>query len=288
MQIKYFDSHTHLQFAAFDNDRDKILEKTLNEGVGMVNIGTQFETSKKAVELAHKYDNNPLFSKFIYATVGLHPIHTSKSFYDESELGAPKNNNKELTSEAEIFNYDTYKELSKDPKVVAIGECGLDYFRIENKNQKEKQIEAFEKQILLSFEIKKPLMIHCRSAFSDLITILEKNKNKFNNPPGIIHFFSGNKDEAIKLLNLGFYFTFGGVITFVRDYDKVIKLIPNDKILSETDAPYVTPMPYRGKRNEPRYVKEVIKKLAEIKNIEEEKINEQILKNVIKVFKIKI
>ena len=288
MQIKYFDSHTHLQFAAFDNDRDEILKKTLNEGVGMVNIGTQFETSKKAVELAHKYDNNPLFSKFIYATVGLHPIHTSKSFYDESELGAPKNNNKELTSEAEIFNYDTYKELSKDPKVVAIGECGLDYFRIENKNQKEKQIEAFEKQILLSFEIKKPLMIHCRSAFSDLITILEKNKNKFNNPPGIIHFFSGNKDEAIKLLNLGFYFTFGGVITFVRDYDKVIKLIPNDKILSETDAPYVTPMPYRGKRNEPRYVKEVIKKLAEIKNIEEEKINEQILKNVIKVFKIKI
>jgi len=287
--FKYFDSHTHLQFAAFDNDRDEILEKTLNERVGMVNVGTQFETSKKAIELAHKYDNHPLFSKFIYATIGLHPIHTSKSFYDESELGAPKDNNKyAFVSKEEIFNYDAYKELSKDAKVVAIGECGLDYFRIENENQKEKQIEAFEKQILLSFEIKKPLMIHCRSAFSDLILILEKNKNKLNNPPGIIHFFSGNKDEAIKLLNLGFYFTFGGVITFVRDYDKIIKLIPDDKILSETDAPYVAPIPYRGKRNEPRYVKEVVKKLAEIKNIKEEKINEQILENARKVFGIEI
>jgi len=287
--FKYFDSHTHLQFAAFDNDRDEILEKTLNEGVGMVNVGTQFETSKKAIELAHKYDSHPLFSKFIYATVGLHPIHTSKSFYDESELGVQKDNNKyAFVSKEEIFNYDDYKELAKDPKVVAIGECGLDYFRIENENQKEKQIEAFEKQILLSFEIKKPLMIHCRSAFTDLILILEKNKNKLNNPPGIIHFFSGNKDEVIKLLNLGFYFTFGGVITFVRDYDKIIKLIPDDKILSETDAPYVAPIPYRGKRNEPRYVKEVVKKLAEIKNIKEEKINEQILENARMVFGIEI
>ena len=287
--FKYFDSHTHLQFAAFDNDRDEILEKTLNEGVGMVNVGTQFETSKKAIELAHKYDSHPLFSKFIYATVGLHPIHTSKSFYDESELGVQKDNNKyAFVSKEEIFNYDAYKELSKDAKVVAIGECGLDYFRIENENQKEKQIEAFEKQILLSFEIKKPLMIHCRSAFTDLILILEKNKNKLNNPPGIIHFFSGNKDEVIKLLNLGFYFTFGGVITFVRDYDKIIKLIPDDKILSETDAPYVAPIPYRGKRNEPRYVKEVVKKLAEIKNIKEEKINEQILENARMVFGIEI
>jgi TatD DNase family protein len=286
--LKYFDSHTHLQFAAFNNDRDEILEKTLNDEVGMVNVGTQFETSKKAVELAHKYDNDPLFSKFIYATIGLHPIHTSKSFYDELELGAPKDNNKyAFVSKGEVFDYNAYKELAKDAKVVAIGECGLDYFKIESPEQKEKQIEAFEKQILLSFEIKKPLMIHCRSAFPDLILILEKNKNKLNNPPGIIHFFSGNKDEAIKLLNLGFYFTFGGVITFVRDYDKIIKLIPNDKILSETDAPYVAPIPYRGKRNEPRYVKEVVKKLAEIKNIKEEKINEQILENARILFKLK-
>jgi TatD DNase family protein len=285
--FKYFDGHTHLQFAAFDNDRNEILEKTLNEGVGMINVGTQFETSKKAVELAHKYDGHPLFSKFIYATVGLHPIHTSESFYDESELGAPKNT-KTSFSEEEIFNYDIYKELSKDKKVVAIGECGLDYFRIKNEKQKEKQIEAFEKQILLSFEIKKPLMIHCRSAFPDLISILKKNKNELNNPPGVVHFFSGNKDEATELLNLGFYFTFGGVITFVRDYDKIIKLIPDDKILSETDAPYVAPIPYRGKRNEPRYVKEIVKKLAEIKNISEEKMNKQILENTRKVFEVEI
>jgi TatD DNase family protein len=287
--LQYFDAHTHLQFSAYDNDRDEVLERTLNEGIGIINVGTQTQTSKKAVELAHKYDDHPIFSKFIYATIGLHPIHTSKSFYDELELGAPKDNNKyTFVSKGETFVYDFYKELAKDPKVLAIGECGLDYFKIENKEQKEKQIEAFEKQILLSFEIKKPLMIHCRSAFPDLILILEKNKNKLNNPPGIVHFFSGNKEETDKLLNLGFYFTFGGVITFVRDYDKIIRLIPNDKILSETDAPYVAPAPYRGKRNEPLYIKEVIKKLAEIKNVPEEKINEQILENSRGVFGIKI
>jgi TatD DNase family protein len=287
--LQYFDAHTHLQFSAYDNDREEVLERTLNGGVGMVNIGTQFKTSKKAVELAHKYDDHPIFSKFIYATIGLHPIHTSKSFYDELELGAPKDNNKyTFVSKGEAFDYNFYKELAKDPKVLAIGECGLDYFKIENKEQKEKQIEAFEKQILLSFEIKKPLMIHCRSAFPDLILILEKNKNKLNNPPGIVHFFSGNKEETDKLLNLGFYFTFGGVITFVRDYDKIIRLIPNDKILSETDAPYVAPAPHRGKRNEPLYIKEVIKKLAEIKSVPEEKINEQILENARMVFGIKI
>ena len=142
------------------------------------------------------------------------------------------------------FDYDYYKELALDPRVVAIGECGLDYFRIKNNELgiKGKQKWAFEEQIRLASDVQKPLMIHCRNAFGDLIEILTHNsKLLIPGRSGVIHFFSGTKDEAKKLADMGFYFTFGGVITFVRDYDEVIRFIPADRILSETDAPYVTP-----------------------------------------------
>src|SRR5207245_2155338 len=124
----------------------------------------------------------------------------------------------------------------------------------------------------------KPLMIHCRSAFPDLIDVLNSKFHILNSIPGVIHFFTGTPDDACKLLDLGFAFTFGGVVTFARDYDEAIKLIPLDHILSETDAPYVAPMPYRGKRNEPAYVVETVKKLAEIKGVSTEEMTEQIFK----------
>ena len=168
--------------------------------------------------------------------------------------------------------------------MVAIGECGLDFFRVTGEAVREKQKALFGEHVAFAHDVKKPLMIHCRQAFPELTAILQSRRSELLNPAGIVHFFTGTEAEAEELLNLGFYFTFGGVITFVRDYDRVIKTIPMERILSETDAPYVTPVPHRGRRNEPAYVTEVVKKLAELKNVSIEEMAAQILKNAERVF----
>ena len=292
--LRFFDAHTHVQFSAYDKDRNEVIKRAFEAGVGMVNVGTQKDTSRNAVELAKLHNN-------LWAAVGLHPTHASTSdYHDSQELGElPFSNSRELEKRVgEEFDYEYYKNLALDPKVLAIGECGLDYFRLEqgtkNREQIERQKEVFFKQIKLAHEVKKPLMIHCRNAFGDLIEVLNSSAGGgsafggksyiLNSPPGIIHFFSGTVNDVKDLLDLGFYFTFGGVITFVHDYDKAVKIIPIDRILSETDAPYVTPTPYRGKRNEPVYVIEVVKKLSELKGISTEMMAAQILKNAKRAF----
>lgn len=302
-EFRFFDAHTHPQFAAYAEDREEVVRRAIEAGVHMVAVGTQKETSRAALELAEKHPG------YIWAAVGLHPIHTSKSHHDAEELGGGEAA-KAFTSRGEEFDYEYYKKLANDPKVVAIGECGLDYYRLRpqtdadgtqtdaDKSIKRKQIDAFEAQIRLARDVKKPLMIHCRAAFPELIDVLvaclprseaARGRMSLVMPHlGVIHFFSGTADEAKKLLALGFYFTFGGVITFTRDYDEIIKMIPLDRILSETDAPYVAPVPYRGKLNEPAYVVEVVKKLAELKNISAEEMAERILGNAREVFNINL
>ncbi len=145
-------------------------------------------------------------------------------------------------------------------------------------------MRAFDQQILLSRELQKPLMIHCRNAFGDLVEMLEERKDKLNSIPGIVHFFAGSVEDARHLLDLGFSFSFGGVLTFARDYDEVVKFIPIENIVLETDAPYITPVPYRGKRNEPSYIVEVAKKIAEIKQISLEEAAERTTSNARKLF----
>lgn len=281
---KLFDVHTHVQFSAFKDDADLAIEKALDAGIWMINVGTQKDTSAKAVEFANKYKEG------VYASVGLHPIHTEKSYHDSQELSASdmrhETSDKGLTSREEEFNYDYYKKLAENLKVVAIGECGLDYYRLEE-TTKEKQFSAFEAQIALASEIKKPLMIHCRQAFPDLIDILNTRYKILNTRPGVIHFFSGSKEDARKLLDMGFSFSFGGVITFTRDYDEVIKYIPLERIVLETDAPYVAPVPYRGKRNEPAHIAEIAKKFVEIKALAVDKVENQTTDNAFKIFGIK-
>ena len=288
-----FDVHTHTQFAAFAEDQDAVIRRALDAGVWMVNVGTQQDTSAVAVETAHQYPEG------VYATVGLHPVHTEKSYHDAQELGAPHKTpyshelgTKEeaqnqqgdgFMSRGEEFDYGYYETLAQDPKVVAIGECGLDYYRLEEKT-KQIQYEALEQQIALAGDVHKPLMIHCRNAFTDLIAILQAPSSQFQVPPGIIHFFTGTRNDAKTLLYLGFSFSFGGVITFARDYDEVVRYIPIERIVLETDAPYITPAPYRGKRNEPAYVAEVAKKLAEIKSISSEVVADRTFKNALAIF----
>lgn len=279
--FRFFDAHAHVQFAAYDDDRDAVIGRALQDDVAMINVGTNRETSEAAVRLAEKYPEG------VYATVGIHPTHASgSSFHDKQELSA--SSFAKASEDEKIFDREFYKSLTIHKKVVAIGECGLDYFRVtsdELRATSEKQKEVFLQHIELAHEAGRPLMIHCRNAFFDLISVLKANNSKPKTEnPGVIHFMSGTKEDAKKLLDLGFYFTFGGVITFTRDYDEVVRYIPTDRILSETDAPYVTPAPYRGKRNEPVYVIEVVKRLADLKSVGFEEMAEQVLQNARKIF----
>jgi len=290
MQPKYIDIHSHVNFTAFDADRDEVIARALANDTWVINVGTQIDTSRKAVEMTYTYTNT-------YAIIGLHPIHTGASFHDEKELGE---GNKEFTSRGEIFNKQAYRELLKDPKVVAIGECGLDYYRCDEESI-ERQKQAFVAQIELANEFDKPLMLHIRNnpndkghasmdgarhgftkpnAYSDVLDLLKN----FPNIKGDVHFFAGTWEDAKKFLDIGFNLSFTGVITFTKDYDEVIRNTPLDRIMSETDSPYVAPAPYRGKRNEPVYVKEVVKKIAEIKNLPEEEVAKAIIANARRLF----
>lgn len=275
MKPKYFDAHTHVQFAAYDDDREEVIKRSLDAGVWSMNVGTQKDTSRAAVELAEKHEG-------LFAAIGLHPIHTSSSYHDSKELGGGEAA-KAFTSRGEEFDYDYYKKLAENPKVLAIGECGLDYYRLEE-NTKTKQKEALLQQITLAKETKRALMIHCRNAFPDLIEFFKEHQSELPESRGVIHFFSGTKDDAKELADLGFGFTFGGVVTFTHDYDEVLKYLPVDRILSETDAPYITPTPHRGKRNESSYIPLVVGKIAEVRGVSEDEMASQILENVSSIF----
>jgi len=267
--VKYFDAHTHANFAAYGEDRDAVIERARGASVAMNVVGTQFDTSRSAVELAKKYDD-------VYATIGLHPIHTAKSYHDEKEIGE---GGKEFTSRGEIFDKERYRSLAKNEKVIAIGECGLDYYRIDE-STKEVQMRAFIEQIELAGEIKKPLMLHIRNAYADALEVLRAHAGV----RGDVHFFAGDWEVAKKFLELGFTLSFTGVVTFARDYDEVIRNTPLDMLLSETDAPYVTPVPYRGKRNEPSYVPLVVQKIAEIRGEDTERVAAALMENARRVF----
>lgn len=272
----YFDAHTHVHFAAFKDDYRATIDRALKQDVQLITVGTQRDTSADAVRVAHE------FPKGVWAAIGLHPIHTEASFHDMRELGGGESA-KEFTGRGEVFDYETYKKLALDPKVVAIGECGMDFYRL-TENSKKLQTEVFRAQIQLAHDVQKPLMIHCRNAFTDLIYTLNHESDKLNDSPGVVHFFTGTPEEAMMLMDMGFAFTFGGVITFTDDYDKAIRSIPMDHLLAETDAPYVAPAPYRGKRNEPAYVTEVVARLAALKAVTPEEMKHNIWKNAKRIF----
>ncbi|HEU0085712.1 MAG TPA: TatD family hydrolase [Candidatus Paceibacterota bacterium] len=280
--MKYIDIHGHVNFKAYDEDRGEVVKRALEANTWMISVGTQLDTSEKAVEMAHQY------SEGVYAIVGLHPIHTSASFHDEKELGkVGAGEEAGFTSRGEIFDKEKYRKLLADPKTVAIGECGLDYYRLEA-DSIERQKEAFIAQIELANEIGKPIMLHIRNnkedptrnAYRDSLDLLKEHAKVKGN----VHFFAGTWEDAKAFLDFGFTISFTGVITFARDYDEIIRNTPLDMIMSETDCPYLTPTPYRGKRNEPVYVCEVTKKIAEIKGISEEEASEAIFANAKRVF----
>lgn len=256
--LELIDAHAHLNFEKFDADRAAVFQRAEEGGVGMINVGTDKTSSQQAVELAQGRDN-------VWATIGLHP-----------------------TDFAEGFDSDFYFNLGQNKKVVAVGECGLDKGRSEalgiSEEELKQQKKIFEQQIALATALKKPLMLHIRRAYREVIDLLIPNASSLIPTPGNVHFFAGSWDEAKLFLDLGFTLSFTGVITFARDYDEVIKKVPLDKLLVETDCPFVAPVPYRGQRNEPSYVKEVARQIALIKNLTYEEVARATLTNTRKLF----
>lgn len=286
MQPKLFDTHTHFNFNAYKDDWQEVIERTLDKKVWLVNVGAEAKTSGRAVDIAMKYPEG------VFAAVGLHPIHTYDDVFEETVKGELV----KFETKAEEFDKNYYSGLvAKSDKVIAIGETGLDYFHIKKFSEdiqaslRKKQQEIFEQQVIFANEIKKPIIIHCRhlknfDAYKDILSILESDKNTLLNKPGIAHFYAADKKIAKKFLELGFKFGFNGVITFTSDYEEVVKYVPIENIVLETDSPWLAPIPYRGKRNESIYVKEVAKKIAEIKNISYQEIAQITTENAFEVF----
>ncbi|RJR31613.1 TatD family deoxyribonuclease [Candidatus Parcubacteria bacterium] len=270
------DTHAHLNFNAFKQDSEKIIDGCLKENTWMINVGSQFSTSKRAVHIAENYKQG------VYASVGLHPIHLSVLEIDEAETG-------KLITAAEKFDYQKYKELAGSSKVVAIGEIGLDYFHInpDDEENKNRQKQTFKKQLALAEELKLPVILHCRNAYDEMLKILQSTANRQSTDNGVIHCFGGTLKQAQEFIRLGFCIGFTGIITFgkkAEDLVKVVSLIPMEKILVETDCPYLAPEPFRGQRNMPLYVKYVAEKVAKIKGIEYNKVVEKTSENAINLF----
>ncbi len=259
--MKYIDIHSHLNLEPLKADHEGVIIRMVENNVSTITIGVDYETSKEAIEIAEKYD-------FIWAGVGLHPTDNT----------------------SEDFDISKYETLAQNSKVVCIGECGLDYFRGADESTKEKQKELFKRHIEVAIKVGKPLMIHARpskgsqDAYEDALEILESYKKEHNNLFGNFHFFVGDITIATRALAIGFTMSFDGPITFTNDYDEVIKFIPMESIMSETDAPFAAPVPYRGKTCEPYMVKEVVKKIAEIKGLTEDEVANAIMTNAKRVF----
>ncbi len=255
MYHNIFDSHAHYDDEQFDIDRNELLVSFREKGIsGVVCCGVNIETSKFAVELSHKYD-------FIYSAVGFHPLDNDE--YNDGDL-------------------DFIKELAQDEKCVAIGEIGLDYHY--EKESRENQLVILERQIQLAIELDKPIIFHDRESHEDTLNILKKYK-----PKGVLHCFSGSVEMAKEIINLGMYIGLGGAVTFKNAVKpcEVAKFVPADKLLIETDAPYMTPVPFRGKRCNSLHIPYIAEKIAELKGITAQEILDLTDKNARVLFGIR-
>lgn len=251
--IKIFDSHAHYDDESFNEDREVLLPYLKEQGiVGILNCGSSLQGTRDTYTLANKYD-------FIYGAVGIHPENANEF-------------NEEVLVEL--------KEMAKNQKIKAIGEIGLDYYWEENP-PKEVQKLVFREQMKLAEELSLPVIIHDRDAHGDTLEIIKE----FPKVKGVLHCFSGSAEFALECVKLGYYIGFTGVVTFknAKKIRQVAEVVPLDRILVETDAPYMAPVPYRGKRNQSDYILQIINKLAEIKEVTAEKISAVTIENTLRM-----
>jgi TatD DNase family protein len=272
------DTHAHLNLEAFENDWRETAKRALDAGIEIINVGVDFESSKKAVAIAEE------FKEGVWAAVGLHPSEILKEKFDIAE----------------------YEKLAAHPKIVALGEIGLDYYHLPDTIRpegaggadedrqiktpgelKDLQKEVLTKFLNLSEKTRLPTIIHCRDAHDDMINLLENfdRESRGFDARGVMHCFSGNWEEARRYFNLGFLISFTGVITFAHFEGETLVKAPLDQIMVETDCPYLTPEPYRGGRNEPAYVEYVAREVARVKNISYEEVAKATTKNARRLFK---
>ncbi len=260
--LKYVDIHSHQNDPVFDVDRGEVFSRMTEASIGAIMVGTDKDMSQRAIDCAEAFENT-------WAIIGQHPTDKHDEKWDEH----------------------WYRERAKHPKVVGIGECGLDYYRmrVDTKEERKRQRDIFLLQIQLAIDTGLPLMIHCRDAHEEVIDILTLYKREAGDKlRGNIHFYSADWNTAKRYFALDFTLSFTGVITFARDYDDVVKFSPIDRIMAETDCPYVTPSPFRGKRNEYSHLPLVVKKIAEIRGEDEGVMAEKLLQNVIHRWRINV
>lgn len=316
----FIDTHAHVNFSGFKEDAEETIKRALMAGVSVVNVGTQIDTSRQAILMAEKFHNSKLIthnSKLgVYAVIGIHPVHTYSQELDEEET--------HFKTREEKFNYEEYKKLASNPLVVGIGECGLDYFRLPDNDRhclgdndghctgvakiKQMQKDSFIAQAKLAIELDKALVIHTRSskgtddACLDVLEILKHelgvrnyegkdvvtHNSNFITHPFVLHSYTGSPEVAKIFVEIGAYISFNGILTFDKtgNQEAVLKLTPSNRILLETDCPYLTPVPHRGKRNEPLFVKNVAEKVAEVKGMAVEEIENLTTENAKRFYKI--
>lgn len=256
--MNYIDIHSHLNLSPLSENKEAVISRMREEGVGTITVGTGLATSKEALRLAHEYPD------MLWATVGIHPTDVDDEQFAEEE----------------------FLKLANDEKAVAIGETGLDYFRDQSESLKLRQADLFRRHIELAQKVEKPLMLHVRSskgsddAYYDALSILGNENVKRAN----FHFFSGSLQCMKDIVSAGYVISVDGPITFVSEYDDMIRACPIESLMAETDAPFAAPVPYRGKTCEPWMVKEVVRKIAVLKNISEEEVRIQFLRNTAQFF----
>lgn len=281
-----FDSHSHAHFNAFKEDSDEVIKRALDKGVKMLLVGTHKATSANGVKVAESYDG-------VWAAIGLHPTHTTEGYFDPKEDGEDKAPGGGFNRRAEVYDKEAYRTLAQSSdKVVAIGEIGLDYYRLEGSEEEKDetrrvQREVFQQQLDLACELDIPACIHCRDAHDEVYEMLKATKERHSNLRGVIHCFTGTREEAEKHMSLGFLISWTGIITFSKEWDEFIKETDIKNFLVETDCPYLTPVPHRGKRNEPAYVEFTTRHLAELKGMSFEEVAKATTENSNNLFRIK-
>ena len=256
--IQLIDSHCHLIFENFENDLEDVVQRLRSRGIKkLVHACCDLTEIPKLKKISQEFNE-------IYYSVGLHPLEAKKW---------------ELSSKSILK-----KSAQEDKRVVAIGELGLDFFKNENKTQ---QIDALIPQMELAFELELPVIIHCRDAANEMIEICNDLSKKGKCPKGVLHCWTGTPKEMEQFLDLGFYISFSGIVTFPKAHEihECAKLVPKDKYLIETDSPFLAPVPYRGKRNEPAFVENVAKVMADLRSTEFITIAKESSKNAEDLFK---
>ncbi len=281
--MRLFDSHTHIHFPVFAEDVPRIMAHAKETNLGMLTVGTLAPTNAAAVAFAEQYDN-------VWAAVGIHPSHVHPlSYHDEHELAAEETHQGVVQTDGTIDLSDLEQYLTH-PKVVAIGEFGLDFYRLPEDAEaaekiKEEQRRAAAAHLFLCSASNKPAVIHCRDAHSDMQKLIAEEIARGGLAHrGVIHCFTGTVADAEAYIELGFMISFSGIVTFARSLQEVARKIPLTSMLVETDAPYLAPVPHRGRRNEPAYVEETVKCIANFRGVSFEEVAIQTIKNAKKMF----